>query len=223
MSSRRKGTPRRSNTDLGARGTPPITRDQLRPEAQVRLDRVTALRREFAQDRGKAAKVIQDRYRSRLARPFVYRKGQHEVEATGLNYAVYVPLNQMEKNPHDDSTSYIFDAPSHQRELQRRNKYVVKNDYGMFQKVFLPDGVSEERIVKRGFDTDFFDTVYPQQGPRKNDPFFFTDSVRLKDALNRRRRKLRDIEDGQILVRDQLFRELPPRGREHKRPRRTGQ
>jgi hypothetical protein len=32
-----------------------------------------------------------------------------------------------------------------------------------------------------------------------------------------------DIEGGDILVRDQLFRELPPRGREHKRPRRTGQ
>ena len=54
-------------------------------------------------------------------------------------------------------------------------------------------------------------------------PFFEVPLSEVKDAIDRRRRKLRDIEDGQILVRDQLFRELPPRGREHKRPRRTGQ
>ena len=85
----------------------------------------------------------------------------------------------------------------------------------------MPEGASEERVVKRGFDDDYWTNV----GTFNNwqHPFFLVPQPAVKDAIDRRRRKLRDIEDGQVLVRDQLFRELPPRGREHKRPRRTGQ
>ena len=39
----------------------------------------------------------------------------------------------------------------------------------------------------------------------------------VKDAIDRRRRKLRDIEDGQIVIRDALFRDLPERGRRFKK------
>jgi hypothetical protein len=45
-------------------------------------------------DRVKAAKVIQDLYRSRLARPFVYRKGQDYPESY---YARQAPLSSFER------------------------------------------------------------------------------------------------------------------------------
>ena len=37
--------------------------------------------------------------------------------------------------------------------------------------------------------------------------------AKAKEAVNRRKRKLRDIEGGDIVIRDALFRNLPERGR----------
>ena len=45
---------------------------------------------------------------------------------------------------------------------------------------------------------------------------FDTFQAKAKETLNRRKRKLRDIEGGDIVIRDALFRNLPERGRRFK-------
>ena len=210
-----------------------LDRDRVRA-AKVIQDRyrshlarplVVELEASLDRDRVRAAKVIQDRYRSRLARPFVYEKGSDYPNAY---YARQAPLSGFRTS---------------RTGLRLRAGDRVGNAEP-FQKVYgLPDGI--ERVVRFKPDREEHldntrvnwrkrfnfesDTGQPSHfNPHENWKDYKygvigIDDDMIQDAIDRRRRKLRDIEGGEILVRDQLFRELPPRGREHKRSRRTGQ
>ena len=88
--------------------------------------------------------------------------------------------------------------------------------YMYFQKVYTDDGRYGEFVLKLPFP-DWFE----QSGAvdNINDPLYPERTItkaKAKEAVNRRKRKLRDIEGGDIVIRDALFRNLPERGRRFK-------
>ena len=85
-----------------------------------------------------------------------------------------------------------------------------------FQKVYTDDDRYGEFVLKVPFP-DWFDLSGAEHNP--HDPLYPERTIsksKAKEAVNRRRRKLRDIEDGDIVIRDALFRPLPERGRRFK-------
>ena len=86
-----------------------------------------------------------------------------------------------------------------------------------FQKVYTPDDRYGEFVLKVPFPDWFvpFSGVFDDP----NDPLHPSRTItkaKAKEAVNRRKRKLRDIEGGDIVIRDALFRNLPERGRRFK-------
>ena len=102
--------------------------------------------------------------------------------------------------------------------LRNRGEDTLTNDGLMryYQKVYTPDDRYGEFVLKVPFP-DWFE----QSGVEHNinDPLYPERTItkaKAKEALNRRKRKLRDIEGGDIVIRDALFRNLPERGRRFK-------
>ena len=151
----------------------------------------------------KAVKTIQEFYKSRLKRPHVFMKGSD--------------LNQMNEN------SRIRDIKDYARYgllrdfLRNRGEATLTNDeMQYFQKVYTPDDRYGEFVLKvpfpdwfeqSGAEHNIYDILYPERTITK---------AKAKEAVNRRKRKLRDIEGGDIVIRDALFRNLPERGRRFK-------
>ena len=127
-------------------------------------------------------------------------------------------LNQMNEN------SRIRDIKDYARYgllrdfLRNRGEDTLQNDeMRYFQKVYTPDDRYGEFVLKVPFPDWFvpFSGVFDDP----NDPLHPSRTItkaKAKEAVNRRKRKLRDIEGGDIVIRDALFRNLPERGRRFK-------
>ena len=167
-------------------------------------------------DRGHdASKKIQGVYRAHLRKPVVYMKGR---DLPQQDYARYANLRDFLRNQQSDQSQggdglYIQAAPPF---TSKRMRY--------FQKVYAP---GDREYILRSSNWDDIHEAAPASFlglPPEWVPDATVTKNQVTEAINRRRRKLRDIEDGEILIRDALFRELPDRGRRwkgHKKPKLT--
>ena len=155
-----------------------------------------------SRDREKAASFIQQWYKSRLRRPHVFMKGK-DLDFNNIqpDYASYGLLRDFLRNRAEP--------------VGKRDTLTSENMWH-FQKVYTPDDRYGEFVLKVPFP-DWFDQSGAEHNP--HDPLYPERSIsksKAKEAVNRRRRKLRDIEGGDIVIRDALFRPLPERGRRFK-------
>ena len=180
-------------------------RKQIVPSRAQRAHRFAVQAAKESRGREKAASFIQQFYKSRLRRPHVFMKGgdlnqigpDSEIGDT-VDYARYGLLRDFLRNRGDDT---------------------LTNDGLMryYQKVYTPDDRYGELVLKVSFPDWFvpFSGVFDDP----NDPLHPSRTItkaKAKEAVNRRKRKLRDIEGGDIVIRDALFRNLPERGRRFK-------
>ena len=152
--------------------------------------------------REKAASFIQQWYKSRLRRPHVFMKGK-DLDFNNIqpDYASYGLLRDFLRNRAEP--------------VGKRDTLTSENMW-YHQKVYTDDDRYGEFVLKVPFP-DWFDLSGAEHNP--HDPLYPERSIsksKAKEAVNRRRRKLRDIEDGDIVIRDALFRNLPERGRRFK-------
>ena len=86
-----------------------------------------------------------------------------------------------------------------------------------YQKVYTDDDRYGEFVLKVPFPewTEEAEWMFDDPNDRVH-PSRTISKSKAKEAVNRRKRKLRDIEGGDIVIRDALFRNLPERGRRFK-------
>ena len=162
----------------------------------MRRDAVDAAKKSRARE--KAASFIQQFYKSRLKRPHVFMKGKDLLLSDiRADYASYGLLRDFLRNRGEDTLM----NDGHMRYYQK--VYTPDDRYGEFVlKVPFPDWFEQS-----GVEHNINDPLYPERTITK---------AKAKEALNRRKRQLRDIEGGDIVIRDALFRNLPERGRRFK-------
>ena len=177
-------------------------RKQIVPSRAQRAHRFAVQAAKESRGREKAASFIQQFYKSRLKRPHVFMKGSD--------------LNQMNEN------SRIRDIKDYARYgllrdfLRNRGEDTLQNDeMRYFQKVYTPDDRYGEFVLKVPFPDWMSPDVRSIPHPAY-EPVGKITKAKAKEAVNRRKRKLRDIEGGDIVIRDALFRNLPERGRRFK-------
>ena len=179
-------------------------RKQIVPSRAQRAHRFAVQAAKESRGREKAASFIQQFYKSRLRRPHVFMKGSD--------------LNQMNEN------FRIRDVKDYARYgllrdfLRNRGEETLTNDEMQhFQKVYTDDDRYGEFVLKVPFPDWFTEAGWMFDDP--DDPAHPSRTItkaKAKGAVNRRKRKLRDIEGGDIVIRDALFRNLPERGRRFK-------
>ena len=175
----------------------------------IEIRRVEAEQAFAGNPRGtQAANKLQAIARAHLRKPVVYMKGgdlqyPRPGRREQQDYARWSTLRDILRSDTGDPP-YASDAMRY------------------FQKVYTPDG--SEFVLRSHIHDDISDAV--EKATKLNTDRFgwppeWLPSARLtnqqvKDAIDRRRRKLRNIKGGDIVIRDALFRELPDRGRRMK-------
>lgn len=180
-------------------------------DARKHRDAVKAAKesRDREKARQKAASYIQQWYKSRLRRPHVFMQGGD------LNH---VTLD----TPIGDTADYARYGLLRDF-LRNRGEDTLRNDYmRYFQKVYTDDDRYGEFVLKVPFPEWMVDAEWMFDDPNDRvHPSRTISKSKAKEAVNRRRRRLRDIEGGDIVIRDALFRELPDRGRRFKNSPKT--
>ena len=173
-------------------------RKQIVPSRAQRAHRFAVQAAKESRGREKAASFIQQFYKSRLRRPHVFMKGK-DLDFNNIqpDYASYGLLRDFLRN--------------------RGEETLTNDEMQHFQKVYTPDDRYGEFVLKVPFPDWFTEAGWMFDDPDyPAHPSRTITKAKAKEAVNRRKRKLRDIEGGDIVIRDALFRNLPERGRRFK-------
>ena len=196
------------------------------PYPDVHREAVEAAKKSRARE--KASVVIQKHIRSHQRKPVVYIKGRDLNNPLAKvttdrgwyypkqTYARYEYLRDFLRNQPGDGGEGLYIEASPLWTTKRARS---------FQKVYLPPEINKE-IVRRSHGWgDIHEAAMESDNkpiaglglPPEWVPDATVKKKQVKEAIDRRRRKLRDIEGGDIVIRDALFRDLPDRGRRFKK------
>ena len=194
-------------------------RKQIVPPLTAQQRRLYDAERALAgSDRGHdASKKIQGVYRAHLRKPVVYMKGRDlQYPRPGRQQQDYARYANLRDFLRSEEGSVGVDA------VPRYESHKMK----YFQKLYTPDDRYGEFVLR---SSNWWGTPNPwgdiyEAAGESGAPTFLglppewlprgkITKLQAKEAIDRRRRKLRDIEGGDIVIRDALFRALPDRGR----------